>query len=201
MIKNIIFDMGNVLVDFCWEEDFHNKGLHGEIFERVANATTRNEAWNEFDLANMDYEGIINNFIKNDPEIADEIRIATSSVGGMIRKKPYAEEIIGRAKKAGYKVYLLSNFSLQAFDEAASELSYIPLADGAVFSCDYHVVKPYPEIYNILLEKYNLKAEECVFLDDSEKNIKGGENCGIKGIVFTDLDDAMTKLDALGVRF
>lgn len=201
MIKNIILDMGNVLVDFCWEEDFHNKGLYGEMFERVANATTRHEAWNEFDLANLDYEGIIQNFIKNDPEIAEEIRLATSSVGGMIRKKEYAEDVINRAKAAGYKVYLLSNFSLQAFTEAASELTYIPLADGAVFSCDYHVVKPYPEIYNILLEKYNLKAEECVFLDDSEKNIKGGEALGIKGIVFTDLDDAMDKLRELGVSF
>lgn len=201
MIKNIVFDMGNVLVDFCWEEDFHNKGLFGETFERVADATTRNEDWDEFDLANLTHEEIIEKFIENDPEMAEEIRLATSTIKGMIRKRDYAEDIIIRAKKAGYKVLLLSNFSPQALNEAASELTYIPLADGYIFSCDYHVVKPSKEIYNLLLEKYDIKAEETVFLDDSEKNIKGAIACGINGIVFKNLNDAMKQLKDLGVEF
>ena len=200
MIKNVIFDMGNVLVDFCWEEDFHNKGLEGEVFERVANATTRNDDWNEFDLANLTHEEIIEKFIENDPELADEIRLATSTVGGMIRKKPYAEELIIRLRNAGYGVYLLSNFSNQAFTEAAEELSFIPLTDGAIFSCDYHEIKPYPEIYNRLLSTYGLNAPECVFLDDKPENIDGAERCGIRGIVFRELDDALYKLSCMGVN-
>lgn len=201
MIKNVIFDIGNVLVDFCWEEDFHNKGLEGEVFERVANATTRNSAWDEFDLANMTHEEIIENFIKNDPEMAEEIRLATKNIGGMIRKKPYAEELILKLRAAGYKVYILSNFSYQAFEQAADELGFIPLADGALFSCHHHVVKPNPEIYNLLLSENNLNATECVFLDDKRENIEGGERCGIRGIVFTDLEDALYKLKCMGVEF
>jgi len=200
MIKNIIFDIGNVLVDFCWEEDFHNKGLEGEIFERVANATTRNYDWNEFDLGNLTHEEIIEKFIENDPELADEIRLATSTVAGMIRKRDYAEEIILKLKNAGYGVYILSNFSYVGLEEAKDDLTFIPLADGAVISCFYHEIKPYPEIYNILLREYNLNAPECVFLDDRLDNIEGAEKCGIRGIVFRDLDDALYKLKCMGVN-
>ena len=201
MIKNVILDMGNVLVDFCWQDDFKNKGFEGEIFERVANATTRNYDWNEFDLGNLTHEEIIETFIENDPEIADEIRLATTDISGMIRKRPYAEEFIKRLQAAGYKVYILSNFSFQAFEQAASELTYIPLVDGTVFSCDVHQIKPLPDIYNTLLQKYNLNAPECVFLDDSEANIEGAEACGIRGIVFRSLEDATYKLECMGVKF
>jgi len=201
MIKNVILDIGNVLVDFCWEEDFKNKGFEGEVYERVANATTRNYDWNEFDLANKDHEGIIQTFIENDPELADEIRLATTDISGMIKKRAYAEEFIGRLKTAGYKVYILSNLSYQALEQAASDLDFIPLADGVILSCHYHVVKPHPEIYNLLLEKFSLNATECVFLDDSAKNIEGSEACGIRGIVFSDLEDASYKLNCMGVKF
>lgn len=201
MIKNIIFDMGNVLVDFCWEEDFHKKGLEGEVFERVADATTRNYDWNELDLANLSHEEIIEKFIENDPEMAKEIRIATATVGGMIKKMPYAEDIINRLHAKGYRVYILSNFSLEAFEQAKDELTFIDLADGAVFSCYHHMVKPQPEIYELLLEKYNLNAAECVFLDDKPENVAGGESCGIMGLVFTDIDDALYKLECMGITF
>ena len=199
-IKNIIFDMGNVLVDFCWEKDYHEKGFEGEIFERVANATVRNNDWNEYDLANLTHDQIIQNFVDNDPELEEEIRYATDNLGGMIKKFDYAEKIIEALHKLGYNVYFLSNFSPEVFRDAADELTYIPLADGAVFSCDVHMIKPYPEIYNCLLEKYNLKADECVFLDDKLENIEGGEACGIRGILFKDINDALLKLKDMGVN-
>lgn len=199
MIKNFIFDMGNVLVDFCWEKDFRDKGLEGEAFERVANATARNEDWNEYDLANISNDEIIDLFVENDPEMEKEIRLVTSSLSGMIKKMPYAERLINRLKDMGFGVYILSNFSPQALRDAENELTYMKLADGVILSCDYHVIKPYPEIYKILLDKFSLKAEECVFLDDKEENVKGGEAVGIKGIVFKGLDDAFTKLKDMGV--
>ena len=201
MIKNVIFDMGNVLVDFCWEKDLKERGFEGELFERIANATVRNEDWNEFDLANLTHEEIIQNFVDNDPELENEIRFVTEDISGMIKKKPYAEDLINRLHIAGYKVYLLSNFSYEAFTQAADELTYIPLADGAVFSCDVHMIKPYPDIYNHLLSKYNLNAPECVFLDDVERNVEGAEACGIRGIIFKDLEDATYKLNCMGVKF
>lgn len=200
MIKNIIFDMGNVLVDFCWEKAFRDKGLDGEIFERVANATVRNKDWDEFDLANLSHEEIIQNFVDNDPEVEEWIRIGTSSIGDMIKKKDYAEELITSLQKSGYKVYILSNMSPQAFEQAGDDLKCARLADGWLFSCDCHIVKPDRRIYELLLEKFGLKASECVFLDDKQENVLGGEEVGIKGIVFTNLDEALEVLEDMGVR-
>ena len=200
MIKNIIFDMGNVLVDFCWEKAFRDKGLNGEIFERVANATVRNKDWDEFDLANLSHEEIIQNFVDNDPEVEEWIRIGTSSIGDMIKKKDYAEELITSLQKSGYKVYILSNMSPQAFEQAGDDLKCARLADGWLFSCDCHIVKPDRRIYELLLEKFGLKASECVFLDDKQENVLGGEEVGIKGIVFTNLDEALEVLEDMGVR-
>ena len=200
MIKNIIFDMGNVLVDFCWDKAFRDKGIDGEMLERVANATVRDKDWDEFDLANIPHEQIIQNFIDNDPEIESEIRLATSSIGDMIKNKDYAENLINSVQKAGYKAYILSNMSPEAFAEAGDVLKCSKLADGELFSCECHMVKPDPEIYKLLLEKFSLDASECVFLDDKLENIKAGEACGIKGIVFTSLEEALDKLKDMGVE-
>lgn len=200
MIKNIIFDMGNVLVDFCWEAAFRSKGIDGQMLERVADATVRDKDWDEFDLANITHEEIIQNFVDNDPEIEAEIRLATSSIGDMIKKKSYAEDLITKLQKAGYGVYILSNMSPQAFEQAGEDLKCAELADGALFSCECHIVKPDPEIYELLLKKYNLNANECVFLDDKKENIEGAEYCGIMGIVFEDLNSAMYKLKCMGVE-
>lgn len=199
MIKNIIFDIGNVLVDFCWEEDFHNKGLEGEVFERVADATARNADWNEFDLGFLTHEEIIEKFIENDPELENEIRLATTDLSGIVREKPYAKELILRLKNKGYGVYILSNFSIMALTACEKELQFIPLADGAILSYEHHVIKPDPEIYNILLNRYSLNATECVFLDDKRENIEGGEACGIRGIVFDEPESAFYKLKCMGV--
>lgn len=201
MIKNIIFDMGNVLVDFCWEEAFHKLGLEGETFRRVADATVRNYDWNEFDLANIPHEEIINKFVENDPEMEAEIRHATESYEGLIKKRDYSEELIKKLQRAGYGVYILSNMSPEAFMECGDEMLCAKLADGAVYSCDCHMVKPDRRIYELLLEKYNLDAAECVFLDDKLENIEGGEAVGIKGIVFKNIDDAINELNRMGVNF
>ena len=200
MIKNIIFDMGNVLVDFCWEKAFRDKGLDGEIFERVANATVRDKDWDEFDRANITYEEIIQNFVDNDPEMEEYIRLVAMDIGSMIVKKDYAEDLIQTLQKAGYGVYVLSNMSPQAFDQAGDDLECARLADGALFSCDCHMIKPDHEIYELLLKKYNLNAVECVFLDDKKENTDAGEACGIRGLVFSDLKDALYKLKCMGVE-
>lgn len=201
MIKNIIFDMGNVLVDFCWEKAFKDKGIDGEMLERVANATVRNKDWDEFDLANIPHDQIIQKFVDNDPEIEDEIRLATSSIGDMIKKKDYAKDLITSLQRAGYCVYILSNMSPEAFNEAGDVLACSKLADGELFSCDCHLVKPDIEIYQMLLDKYSLCASECVFLDDKPENVDGAEACGILGIVFTNLKEAIYKLNCMGIEF
>jgi len=198
-IKNIIFDIGNVLIDFCWEKDFRKKGLEGEVFERVADATARNTDWNEYDLGILSHDEIINKFVENDPEMEKEIRMVTKNLSGMLEKFSYTDKLIETLHSMGLGVYVISNFSFEAIHDAGEKLDFLDKTDGAILSCYYHIIKPGPQIYNLLLDKYSLIASECVFLDDKQENIDGAEAVGINGIRFKGIADALEELKGMGI--
>ena len=83
-------------------------------------------------------------------------------------------------KENGYGVYLLSNVGKE-FHRVKKNIPVLELFDGFVASSDYQVIKPEKEIYNILYEKFSLKAEECYFIDDVQKNIDGARETGMDG--------------------
>ena len=156
MIKNVIFDVGNVLVDFCWEEVFHKLGFEGETFEHVADATVRSATWNEFDRGAKPDEEIIAACIKEAPEYEREIRLFYDHVGD-------------------------------------TETT------GAIFSYQVKCIKPEAEIYQLLLDRYHLVPQECVFIDDRPENIEAAEKLGITGIQFQNQEQAKSRLLELGV--
>lgn len=79
-------------------------------------------------------------------------------------------------------------------------LDFIPYTDGGILSYEDKVIKPWREIYELLLSRYGLKAEECVFLDDTEKNVDAAVEAGFAGIVFKTKEQAQKELAALGVK-
>jgi putative hydrolase of the HAD superfamily len=96
-------------------------------------------------------------------------------------------------------VYLLSNYGKTSFEAARDKgrLSFLPLVDGSVISYEVQIVKPENGIYKALLAKYNLKAEECVFLDDKPENIEAAVKLGFHGIVVESEKQAKTELNNL----
>ena len=199
MIKNVIFDIGNVLTNYRWHDFMVDKGFTEEQIERLAKATVYNAAWNEFDRGEYSVEEILRAFIETDPEIEDWIRSCFKDVNGLVTRRDFAIPWLEELKSKGYKVYYLSNFSEKAKFECAEALDFIPLMNGGFLSYSVKMIKPDPAFYNLLLSTYNLKAEECVFIDDTPKNIKAGEDLGIKGIVYKDLEQVKKDLAALGV--
>ena len=166
MIKNVIFDVGNVLVDFCWEEVFHKLGFEGETFECVADATVRSATWNEFDRGAKPDEEIMAACIKEAPEYEREIRLFYDHVGDTIRTYPYTVRWIRSLEKNGYHTYILSNFPKSTYEKATEELSFEKETTGAIFSYQVKCIKPEAEIYKLLLDRYHLVPQECVFIDD-----------------------------------
>jgi putative hydrolase of the HAD superfamily len=100
-------------------------------------------------------------------------------------------------KDAEYRMYCITNFTPEGYEQCYDCISFVEKFDGCVFSFREGVVKPDPQIYRILLERYDLQDEECVFIDDTEENVRGAEKLGFKGIVFTGYEDAAAKLAAL----
>ena len=199
MIKNIIFDIGNVLCAFRWKEYFREFGYPEEILERLAKATALNDDWNEFDRGVLTREEILKLFIENDPGIEKEIRETLTNIKNLLAGYDYAIPWIQELKAKGYGCYYLSNFSLPAWEDCQHVLGFILYMDGGILSYRDKVIKPGREIYELLLKRYGLKAEECVFLDDTARNITGAENVGIHGILFKNKEQAIEELRGLGV--
>ena len=122
MIRNIVFDIGNVLTDFRWREFLQDKGFDDDMVDRIARASIMSPFWEEFDRGDWDEERLLQEFIKNDPEIEKELRIAFKQVNGMVTLRDYAIPWIEELKGKGYRVLYLSNFSYKAYVECADAL-------------------------------------------------------------------------------
>ncbi len=200
MIKNIIFDIGNVLLGFDNKRFFERFGYDETMVERLHQATTLSPQWNELDKGVLDYDEVVQLFIKNAPDLEQDIRKIFADLSGMLIRYDYAIDWIKEFKNQGYKVYYLSNFFQKAQLECAETMDFLPYLDGGILSYQEKVTKPDAKIYQLLLKRYNLKAEESVFLDDTEKNVLAARKEGIHGIVFRSKEQASDELRKLGVN-
>ena len=197
MIKNIIFDIGNVLSAFRWEGFLADKGFDKEMIDRIGNASVRTDAWYEFDKGVYSDEEVVELFVKNDPGIADDIHKAFDFVEGMVELYPYTMDWLKSYKNAGYKVYYLSNFSYKAETQCPESLSFIPMMDGGILSYKVKMTKPDPKIYELLLSTYGLKAEESIFIDDTLRNVEAAEKFGIHGVRFLSQEQAAVEVSKI----
>lgn len=200
MIRNIIFDIGNVLTDFRWKEFLQDKGFDEAMIERIARASVMSPFWREYDRGVWEEQKIMEEFIKLDPEIEKELYQAYGNIHDMVTKREYAIPWIQELKQKGYGVYYLSNFSKKAYVECADALDFLPFTDGGILSYRDGVIKPEKEIYDLLLSRFGLKAEECVFLDDTAENVEAAKRFGFAGIVFHTKEQAEEELRELGVK-
>lgn len=197
MIKNIVFDIGNVLVDFCWRDHIAGCGFSKETAVRLGKAMMQSPVWNEIDRGVWTNEELLQGFIANDPKLESEIRAVFSDLGTLIKERKGSADWIRALKEEGYKVYYLSNFSDRVRTEAADQLSFLEEMNGGIMSYTVHLIKPDPAIYQRLFKWYDLKPEESVFLDDSAANIETAEKLGMYGILVKSQEQAAAKLREL----
>lgn len=199
MIKNIVFDIGNVLTDFRWKAFLEEKGFSPDILARIVKASVMNPYWNEFDRGVLPEEEVLAAFIQSDPEIEEQLHLAFDNIHGMVTPREYAIPWIKALKQKGYGVYYLSNFSEKAYIECKDALEFLPYTDGGILSYREKVIKPEKEIYDLLLSKYHLNAEECVFIDDTPVNVEAAVKYGFSGICFKTKEQTDKELIGLGV--
>ena len=189
MIKNIVFDIGNVLADFRVMEFLGEKGFDANMSKRILKASLMTPYWGQFERAEISEEEAIDLFASTDPDIRDELWKAFSDVRGLLVIREYAVPLIKDLKKKGFKVYYLSNYSKKAYDECGESLAFMEFMDGGLVSFKVGKTKPDPEMYKQFLNEYGLKAEECLFIDDTEENVIAARKLGFEGIVFTGYED------------
>lgn len=199
MIKNIVFDIGNVCVDFCYREFFESFGFSKEITERICSATAENEVWNLGDVGKHSEEEMLELFIAQDPEIEPQLRMVYKNFKGIIRERTEMIPWIEQLHQKGYKVYYLSNYPSKIARECADDMKFLSHMDGGILSYKIGMVKPDSAIYRKLLSMYDLKAPECLFIDDRADNCEGAINVGYQAIRYTTREEVLAQMDAMEI--
>lgn len=184
MIKNIVFDLGNVLLDFDPDSYLEELGYGDELKSQLAAEIFETEEWLQLDRGTISQKQAVEKWQQRNPELADEIAEVMAEWEKILTLKKDSLEILKSAADKNYNLYILSNFHQKAFDYISTKYDFFKYFDGRVISADVHLIKPEAEIYEHLLNKFNLKPEETLFIDDSKANIEAALKKGIRVIHF-----------------
>lgn len=200
MIKNVIFDFGCVLVYWSqhnlYDTHFGSKEKTDWFVDNICTWEWNNQT----DLGKSFAESVAEK-VAEYPEWETEIRMYWERWEDMLNGEvPGMKEWICELKNAGYKVYGLSNWSHETFPMVKDKYEAFGMMDGIVMSGEELIAKPDLRIYKILLERYGLKAEECVFIDDRKENIEAGEQVGIRGIIFENCEQVKQAFHVLNKK-
>ena len=196
-IKTVIFDIGGVMVGLGRIRFFEQFGYAPKISEQVMNSTVKSRHWKELDRGILTDEEVIDRFVKDAPELENEIRHCMENVHGIVYRLDTSIPWIRSLKDRGMQVLYLSNYSMKVAKDNEDAMDFLPYMDGGLLSCDYKVIKPDPAFYQILIDKYDLVPSECVFLDDLEANLETARQLGIHTIRVKDHEQAKADLEKM----
>jgi len=202
MIKNIIFDMGGVLIDWTPSKYINRYNLSKEDADLLTRVVYADYRWPLMDYGYYASEqDFLNDVNKLLPEHLHQIakELVCDWDKPEILNYPGMGELIKQLKENGYGIYLLSNAGPR-HKEYWPKVAGSEYFDGVVVSAYEKQYKPGVDIFKTLLNRYNLVANECVFTDDLSTNCAGAFLCGIHPIVFRGPEDLKTELRKLEVR-
>lgn len=201
-IRNIVFDFGGVLMDWnprYFYKDYFNDDEKMKYFLR--NIAT--DEWNaEQDRGRSLAEGTAF-LIAKFPEWEKEIRAYYDNWTTMLRSDiPENVAVLKQLKHSDYELFGLTNWSTETLPYALENYDFFEIFNGKiVVSGEEKLIKPDPEIWHVLLNRYQIKAEESVFIDDSARNIEEAKNLGFITIHVTEQTNLAEELRGLGVEF
>ncbi len=184
MIKNVVLDMGNVLLDFDPEVPLDLFCGSQEEKDVIRRELFQGPEWRMGDLGQI-RDGDRYRLIKDrvPGRYWPALRRCCEEWDVCMNPLPGAEEFCRFVRDSGYGVYILSNAS-DAFYRYFPAFLPLSFFDGVVVSADIHMLKPNREIYEYLLSRYGLTAEECLFIDDRQDNVDGARAAGLQAYRF-----------------
>ena len=199
MIQNLIFDVGDVLLEYRWFEMLtRDYGISEAEARRIGGEMFDNEIWVQgMDGGRLSLDEAVHEYEKKYPDDVDVIGWFLKNGEQMVIKRPEVWDKIAALKDKGYSIYILSNYSEELFRMHTKGALFLDLLDGGIVSYQVHALKPEPEIYQILLDKYGLQAEECLFFDDRADNVESARVLGIRAVQVTSREMLNETLDKM----
>ena len=201
LYKNIIFDLGGVVVDFDPREFLVDHFMNERVEDQLYDITFGSEEWLQMDAGLLTREE--GDRIMREKGAAlrrsFEVGVILDDWYDMLRTKDDTVQLIKRLKKRGYGVFYLSNISWDVL-EMLQQRKFWQLFDGGVASCEVKLTKPDLRIYHALLAKYGLSAAESIFIDDNTANASAAFDADITGIHFKNVRTLQRALLSYGVE-
>ncbi|MDO4788502.1 MAG: HAD family phosphatase [Johnsonella sp.] len=185
--KNIVFDMGNVLVDYNPENVIRRFSDDESLISEIKNRLFFSAEWILLDAGLLSEEEAIEKIIA---------RMQSAQMKELTRKcfahwheynvwaMPGMSEVLIRLKEKEHRIYVLSNASIRLPGCYRNFMPEWQLYDGLLFSAEEKCIKPQKIIYHKFFERFRLNPAECFFIDDLPQNIEGAKSCGMDGYVF-----------------
>jgi 2-haloacid dehalogenase len=195
-----VFDVGNVLIRWdpfrVYREMIPDEAKRHWFLQNVCTA-----AWNLEQDRGRSWEEGVALLVASHPEWEAQIRAYDErwheAVPGLIED---SVAVLDDLKARGDKVYAITNFSREKWAECLIRFPFLQSFDGVVVSAHERVIKPDPAIYRILFKRYDLVPEDCIFIDDSAKNIETARALGMRGIHFVEPIDLRVELARYGLN-
>ncbi len=198
MVKNIIFDLGGVLIDFNPENYLRYLGFDEDDIKLFSKIVFKGKEWSMCDSGKYTIFQVEEKLLKDYPQYNQKLRSIFRNLdyNYILFEKEETSNYLKELSYRGYNIYILSDLSKDCY-EYNRKFNFFKYTKGGVYSFKIGSTKPSMNNYYTLLKKYSLVARECIFIDDRKNNIEAAESIGIYGILFTDLESLKNQIDKI----
>ncbi len=200
MIKNFIFDFGNVLTRYDMRAYADKLAKNSEGGKIILENSFGAAEWKKYDAGLINENELLESIT---PRVPEKYRKALKELVCTFENafEQYDEmvPVLEKLKQKGFNTFLLSNFPAVKYEQVAKKCPILDLIDNKVVSYKIKLIKPNSDIYEYLLKTYSLDRNECLFADDYIKCVEGAKQCGIHAHLFTTADNYISHLKDIGI--
>ena len=200
MIRNVVFDMGNVMIYFRKQDFLDQAGVEGEDRKLLERAVFDSLEWARLDRGSLLEDEAERLMCARLPErLHDKVHYFVYDWDKPLRPVRGMAPLVRELKAKGYGIYLLSNAASRQHDYWP-DIPGSECFDGTLISADVQLTKPEREIFELFFDQFSLNPDECVFIDDATMNAEGAYRCGMHPIVFhDDVGELRARLREMGI--
>lgn len=200
MYRNIVFDLGGVVVDFAPHDFLLENFCSPSIEKKVYDITFGSREWQQLDAGLITRaQGNAIMLDKGEKQgCAFEVQAVLDTWIRSLRARHRTIDLMRRLKKMGYRLYYLSNIPEDAL-AYLKQKEFWSLFEGGIASCEVRMNKPDPRIYQLLLKEFDLKASEVIFVDDNGSNVQAAFAHGITSIHYKGASSLYRALNTCGI--